>query len=100
MCPVCGNVLYSVGTALVSCCGIQLPPLEIEADEDSGMMHGIGIEIVEDEYFVSVNHEMSKTHYISWLALVTCNSVEVVKLYPEQNAEARFKIKARAKILA
>jgi len=43
---------------------------------------------------------MSKTHYISWLALVTCNSVEVVKLYPEQNAEARFKIKARAKILA
>ena len=100
VCPVCGNVLYSVGTALVSCCGIQLPPLEIEADEDSGAMHGISMEHIEDEYFVSVNHEMSKTHYISWLAMVTCNSVEVVKLYPEQNAEARFKIKGMAMILA
>ena len=27
VCPVCGNVIRTVGEALVSCCGITLPPL-------------------------------------------------------------------------
>ena len=28
VCPVCGNVIHGLGTAVVSCCGITLPPLE------------------------------------------------------------------------
>ena len=28
VCPVCGNVIRSTGEAVVSCCGITLPPLE------------------------------------------------------------------------
>lgn len=48
----------------VSCCGIVLPPLEAEsADED----HDVIIERVEDEYYVHLDHEMSKTHYISFI---------------------------------
>ena len=35
VCPVCGNVLFAAGEAVISCCGITLPPLEPEApDED------------------------------------------------------------------
>ena len=89
VCPVCGNVIQATGEAVVSCCGIMLPPLEPEqADED----HRIHVEIVEDEYYVSLGHPMTKEHYISFLASVSDNAVRFVKLYPEGNAEARFKI--------
>lgn len=89
VCPVCGNVIIATGETVVSCCGITLPPLEAEpADEE----HAIRKEIAEDEFFVSVDHPMTKEHYISFLAAVSDFGVQLVKLYPEGNAEARFKI--------
>jgi len=89
VCPVCGNVIIATGETVVSCCGITLPPLEAEsADED----HAIHREIAEDEYYVSVDHPMTKEHYISFLAAVSDFGVQLVKLYPEGSAEARFKI--------
>ena len=88
VCPVCGNVLLARGNALISCCGIQLPPLEAEpADAD----HAIRTEAVEDEYYVSVDHPMRKDHFISFLAAVSDRDVRFAKLYPEGNAEARIK---------
>ncbi len=89
VCPICGNVILGTGEAVISCCGIILPPLEAEAEDGE---HSIVIERVEDEYFVSVPHEMSKTHYISFLLAVKDDGYEIRKLYPEGNAEARFKI--------
>ena len=50
----------------------------------------INCEIIENEYFISVKHEMTKEHYISFIAYVTNDRCEIVKLYPEQNAEVRF----------
>ena len=89
VCPVCGNAIRSTGEALVSCCGIVLPPLEAEpADED----HGIRTETVEDECYVTVDHPMTREHHISFLAAVSDQSVQFVKLYPQGGAEARFKI--------
>ena len=90
VCPVCGNIIQAAGEAVVSCCGITLPPQEAEpADE----RHPVRIERVEDEYFISVGHEMDKTHYISFITAVRDDGFETIKLYPEQNAEARFKIR-------
>lgn len=89
VCPVCGNVIRATGEAVVSCCGITLPPLEAEAPDPD---HAIRKEVVEDEYYVSVDHPMTKEHYISFLAAVSDQGVQFVKLYPEGNAEARFKI--------
>ncbi len=95
VCPLCGNVILSTGEAVVSCCGIVLPALEAEpADE----IHRLRVEQVEDEYFVTVPHEMTKTHYISFLMAVKDDGYEFKKLYPEGNAEARFKM-SRAKYL-
>jgi len=34
---------------------------------------------------------MTKEHYISFLAAVSDEGMQIVKLYPEGNAEARFK---------
>ena len=89
VCPICGNVIYSTGEAVISCCGITLMPLEAEAaDED----HPVSIERIEDEYYVRIAHEMTKTHSISFIAALKDNGCEIKKLYPESEAEACFKI--------
>lgn len=89
VCPVCGNVIRSTGEAVISCCGITLPPLE--AEEADGE-HMIRVEIIEDEYYVTVAHPMTKEHYLSFLAAVSDAGVQFVKLYPEGTAEARFRM--------
>lgn len=90
VCPVCGNVIRSTGEAVVSCCGITLPPAEPEEADDN---HMIMKEVVEDEYYVTMDHPMTKDHYISFLAAVTDQGMEFVKLYPQGPCEARFKIR-------
>lgn len=90
VCPVCGNILHATGEAVISCCGITLPPLEVEDIDDA---HQLSIELVEDERFVTVRHPMTKQHYISFLAQVTSDRFDLVKLYPEGNAETRFPIR-------
>ena len=92
VCPVCGNVIYSTGSAIVSCCGITLPPLEAE---EADAEHAITIENVEDEHFVTIGHPMTKQHFISFVAYVTSDRVQFVKLYPEGNAETRFPVRGR-----
>ena len=87
VCPLCGNVIRTTGDTLVSCCGITLMPLEAEAVDDD---HRITIEQVEDEHFVTVSHDMTKQHYISFIAFVTSDRVQFVKLYPEGNAQTRL----------
>ena len=90
VCPLCGNVITATGNTVVSCCGITLPALEAEeADED----HVITVESVEDEHFVTVHHPMTKQHFISFLAFVTSDRIQMVKLYPEGNAETRLQLR-------
>ena len=90
VCPLCGNVIHAAGDALVSCCGITLPALEPE-NTDEG--HAVTVEQVEDEHFVTVHHPMTKDHYISFLAYVTCDRIQFVKLYPEGNPETRLQMR-------
>ena len=90
VCPVCGNIIHSTGNSVISCCGITLPALEAEdADGD----HGIQLTPVEDEHFLSIVHPMTKQHYISFLAFVTTDRVQIVKFYPEGNAETRLQLR-------
>lgn len=92
VCPVCGNIIHTMGETVTSCCGVTLPPLEAE---DTDEAHTITIEQVEDEQFVTVQHEMSKKHFISFIAYVTTDKFQLVKLYPEGNAECRFRFRGR-----
>ena len=95
VCPVCGNVIHSMGEAAIHCHGILLTPMEAEpADE----RHMLSIERVEDEYYVRIDHSMTKEHYISFVAAASSDEVQMVKLYPEGNAEARFKIRGVRRI--
>ena len=97
VCPVCGNVILTTGEAVISCCGITLPPLEAEDPDEE---HSLNVETVEDEYYVTMKHPMTKEHYISFIAAVSDQGVQLVKLYPEGNAQARFKISRVRKLYA
>ena len=95
VCPVCGNVIRTTGDAVISCCGISLPPLEAEEVDDD---HAITVEKVEDEHFITVNHGMTKTHFISFIAYLTTDRVQFVKFYPESDAQTRFQLRGRGYI--
>ena len=92
VCPVCGNILHSTGDAVISCCGIPLPPLEAEEPDEA---HRFTVENVEDEHFITIDHDMTKSHYISFIAFVTGDRFTMVKLYPEGNAQTRIQLRGR-----
>ena len=92
VCPVCGNVIYAIGDAAINCCGMVLPPLEAEDTDDA---HSVTIDPVEDEYYLTVHHSMTKEHYISFLAHVTTGGIQIVKLYPEGEAQARMQLRGK-----
>ena len=90
VCPICGNIIKSTGEAVVSCCGIVLPALEAEEED---------IEKIEDEYYVTISHDMNKEHYISFIAAIRDDGYEIKKLYAESSAEARFKVNRTRSII-
>lgn len=96
VCPVCGNVIHSMGEAVIHCHGVLLAPAQAEETDEN---HMVFIEGVEDEYFVRIDHEMTKQHYISFIAALSPDNIQLVKLYPEGNAEARVKMRAVRQIL-
>ena len=81
VCPVCGNAVHSMGEAAIHCHGILLTPLIAEATDERHI------------------HSMTKEHYISFVAAVSSDEIQMVKLYPEGASEARFKIRGVKKIL-
>lgn len=87
VCPVCGNVIHAIGEASISCCGVTLPKLEAEEPDAE---HAINVEKIENEYYVSLEHPMTRAHHISFIAYVNWERLQLVKLYPEQDAAARF----------
>ena len=89
VCPVCGNVIHSMGEAVIHCHGVQLLPEDAEQSDEA---HMIFMERVEDEYYARIDHEMTKTHFISFIAAVSLDRIQLVKLYPEGNAEAYFRM--------
>ncbi|MGN0243482.1 MAG: helix-turn-helix domain-containing protein [Lachnospiraceae bacterium] len=89
VCPVCGNAIHSIGEAVVTCHGVHLTPAVAEETDEN---HKIFIERVEDEFYVRIDHDMTKQHNISFISALSSDRIQMVKLYPEGNAEARFKI--------
>lgn len=82
VCPKCGNILISTSDAAISCCGRKLSALKSIPATDE---HKMNIEQIEMEYYITVDHEMSKSHYIYFAAYVHYDTVLLLRLYPEQN---------------
>lgn len=97
MCPDCGNIITSMGDAVISCCNKPLTVLSAKTENEN---HVMNLKEIEGDYFVTFDHEMSKTHYIAFVAYVGYDRVLLVKLYPEQSGELRFPKMQGSKIYA
>jgi len=95
VCPVCGNVLHATGEAVISCHGLQLLPAEAEKADES---HPVTLEKVEDEYYITLDHEMTREHYISFIAGLSSDGLQFIKLYPEGACACRLKIRGLRRI--
>ena len=93
VCPVCGEVVYSTGNASVSCCGRPLAPLD---PAPAGGAPTLQLAGMDGELFAQLAHPMEKGHFISFLACVQYDRVTLVRLWPEQAAEARLPAVRRA----
>lgn len=87
VCPSCNNIITTTGEGEISCCSRKLKP-EVSKTIDND--HKITVEEIENDYYITINHEMSKEHYISFVAYVTYDRVLLIKLYPEQSPTVRF----------
>ena len=87
VCPTCGNTITSSGEAEITCCGRKLTVmLPQPADEE----HTLTVEEIENDFYITFQHDMSKEHYLCFVAYVTCDRIHFVKLYPEQGSELRI----------
>lgn len=87
VCPTCGNILTASAEAALSCCGETLSPLQAQkppAEED------LVIEGVEDEYYLTSPHEMTKTHFIAFVAFLTGERLLLLRQYPEWELQCRL----------
>lgn len=96
VCPICGNMIHTMGEAVIHCHGVQLIPCQMEEADEK---HPISIEKIEDEFYIHIDHPMTKEHYISFVAAISGDRIQMVKLYPEGNAEARFQMRGVRKIV-
>ena len=95
VCPNCGNILVSTGSASIFCCGRKLEQI-IPMDSVDAIK--ITVEEIDTDYFISFDHPMTKEHYISFVAYVKSDRVLLNCLYPEQSPTCRFPITKGGKL--
>lgn len=96
VCPMCQNILTATGDGEISCCGRRLEPLK---DRPADEAHGLHAEVIEDDYYITFDHQMSKEHFLSFFAYVDYDRVTLIRLYPEQGGEVRFPKQGRGRLL-
>lgn len=87
VCGNCGNIITSTSEAEVSCCGRKLNSLIAKPCDE---IHNVNVETMEFDYYITFDHDMTKEHYLNFIAYVTNDRILFVKLYPEQSGEVRF----------
>lgn len=85
VCPDCGNLITAATETGVSCCGRTLLPLEPQKPEEP-----LSVEKIDDSWFVSSPHPMTKDHYVSFVALLTGDTLFLRRLYPEWDLQTRI----------
>ena len=96
VCPTCGNLVTALVDTPVSCCGKKLTALTAQK---AGPEDKLSVEIIENDYFISSDHEMCKDHYISFVAFLTGDTVLLRKQYPEWNLQTRLPVFAHGRLL-
>jgi len=87
VCPMCHNISLCTGEAEVSCCGRKIDPQQMQKAEENEKLF---VEVIEDEWNITVAHPMNKDHYISFVAFATGDRVQIIKQYPEWDMQLRI----------
>ena len=87
VCPDCGNILTATGGGELHCCGRKLEPLAARPVDEA---HGVTVQEVEEDWYITFSHPMEKGHFIRFAAYVATERVLLVRLYPEQGGEVRI----------
>jgi hypothetical protein len=87
LCPQCGNLITASGSAVLACCGRTLTPLEPQRPDPD---HQLTIEQMENEWYLTSPHSMTKAHHLSFAALVTSERVILVRRWPEWDFQVRL----------
>lgn len=95
VCDKCGNLITSTSEAAISCCGKKMEAAVAKKAEDG---HRLNVESIENEFFITTEHEMKKEHYITFVAHVKGDRVQIVKQYPEWNMQFRLNQVGRGKL--
>ena len=85
VCPDCGNLIIAAVESGVSCCGRTLLPLEPQKPEEP-----LSVEKIDGSWFISSPHPMTKEHYVSFVALLTGDTLFLRRLYPEWDLQTRI----------
>lgn len=95
VCPNCGALMCGYGNMEMICCGNHLqsvPVTKAEANERPD------VEEYDGEYVLRYKHEMSKECYIAGVIAERYDRVEIVRLFPEQEALVHLPALTGAKI--
>lgn len=87
VCPHCHSFMQGTGESEVVCCGSRVDACAVG---ESTAAHGMKIKEDDGQWYISFNHEMTKEHYIGFVAYVTFDRVLTVRMYPEQSGEVRI----------
>lgn len=96
VCPNCGNILTALADTSICCCGKKLLPLELRKAEAADKL---SVERIENDYYVSTDHEMTRAHYISFLAFISDDTILMRKQYPEWNLQVRIPFFAHGRLV-
>lgn len=96
ICLNCGNIVTSVAPTSIACCGKMLQPLTTQKAEGENTLQ---IEWMDDEYFISSQHEMTRDHYITCVGLMSSDQLILRKLYPEWDLQVRMPPTAGAQLI-
>lgn len=96
VCPACGAISMTTGDVEIACCGRKLSALEAKKAEDDSKLTA---ERVEDEWFITSSHPMTKEHHIAFVAVANGERLQLVRTYPEWDLQVRFPARGRGTLL-
>lgn len=83
-CPTCGNLVTSIKSVELSCCGNKLSPVSAQTRSDPEYQPVI--QEFDGQYSIKFNHPMTKSNYISQVIVVRYDQIMTVNLYAEAEA--------------
>ena len=96
VCPLCGNLILSTDPGEIRCCGRTLAPLAVQTPDEA---HCLSVTENDGDWYITSAHEMKRDHAISFVALLSGETLILQKLYPEWAMETRLPLMRRGTLL-